>query len=213
VKESGPLVTSDDDLRDAPDAPRTHGFTLWLTGLSGAGKSTLARALAPTLSHCGRRVEVLDGDDLRRHLSPELGYSKADRDANIRRIGFIAHLLSRNGVVAIVAAISPYREARDWVRLQHEVPFIEVYVECPLEVLVQRDPKALYERARRGLVTNLTGVSDPYEPPMNPELTVHTARESLERSCARIINELERRGLIERTPRSIEELGIEGFRT
>jgi adenylyl-sulfate kinase len=195
------LVTPDVDVRGVPDARRAQGFTLWLTGLSGAGKTTLARTLEPALAGCGRRVEVLDGDELRRHLSPELGYSKADRDLNIRRIGFIAHLLSRNGVIAIVAAISPYREARDSVRLQHEVPFIEVFVECPLEVLVQRDTKALYERARSGLVTNLTGVSDPYEPPVKPELTVHTARESVEESCVRIIHELERRGLTERESR------------
>jgi adenylyl-sulfate kinase len=203
VTKTSNFATPAADLGLVSNALGMQGFTLWLTGLSGAGKSTLARSLEPALARYGRRVEVLDGDECRRHLSPELGYTKTDRDTNIKRIGFIAHLLSRNGIVAIVAAISPYREARDWVRSLHKVPFIEVFVECPMEVLIERDPKSLYARARRGLVANLTGVSDPYEPPEKPEITLHTALEPVGESCARIVRELERRRLIEPAPRRI----------
>src|SRR5687767_301225 len=125
----------------------THGFTLWLTGLSGAGKSTLAGAVGAELARRGLRVEILDGDAVRTHLSQGLGFSKDDRDTNVRRIGFVARLLSRNGVVAITAAISPYRELRREVRAQHECPFVEVFVSCPLATVVERDRKGLYARA------------------------------------------------------------------
>jgi adenylyl-sulfate kinase len=170
------------------------GFTLWFTGLSGAGKSTLANAVSAQLRQRGRRVEILDGDEVRMNLSKGLGFSKEDRDTNIRRIGYVAHLLSRNGVVAITAAISPYASVRDEVRAQHGDTFVEVYVECPLDALVKRDVKGLYEKALRGEIKNFTGVSDPYEPPATPEITVRTDRESVEESAGAIIRWLEQNG-------------------
>ena len=173
-----------------------NGFTLWFTGLSGAGKSTLANAVAARLRARGRRVEILDGDEVRMNLSKGLGFSKEDRDTNIRRIGYVAHLLSRNGVVAITAAISPYASVRDEVRAQHGPSFVEVYVECPLDALVKRDVKGLYEKALRGEIKNFTGVSDPYEPPPSAEITVHTDSESVDESTAAIIDWLEQRGLL-----------------
>jgi adenylyl-sulfate kinase len=137
-----------------------EGFTLWFTGLSGAGKSTLANLVAEELRTRGHRVEVLDGDEVRTNLSKGLGFSKQDRDTNIRRIGYVCKLLARNGVVAMSAAISPYREIRDEVRAQH-VRFFEVYVKCPLDTLVERDVKGLYRKALNGEIGNFTGVSDP----------------------------------------------------
>lgn len=177
----------------------TNGFTLWLTGLSGAGKSTLAGAIGAELARRGLRVEILDGDEVRTNLSQGLGFSKVDRDANVRRIGFVARLLSRHGVVAITAAISPYRDARREVRAQHEAPFIEVFVECPLAVLIERDRKGLYARALRGELDHFTGINDPYEPPAAAEVVVRTDRQTIEESVGAIIRELERRGLVERT--------------
>src|SRR5262245_43215380 len=172
------------------------GFTLWLTGLSGAGKSTLAEAVRDEIVALGRRVEILDGDELRRHLSKDLGFSKEDRDTNVRRIGFVARLLSRNGVVAITAAISPYREVRDEVRRAHEAPFIEAFVDCSLDELVRRDRKGLYAKALRGEVPHFTGVSDPYEPPLAPEIHVHTDRDSIAARQASIVAWLQDRGLL-----------------
>ncbi len=175
----------------------THGgFTLWFTGLSGAGKSTLSLAVAQALRARGRRVERLDGDEVRQRLSRGLGFSKADRDENVRRIGFVARLLSRNGAVAIAAAISPYREVRDELRREHEARFVEVFVDCPLEVLIERDPKGLYARALTGQLPNFSGVSDPYEPPLAPEITVRTDRETVERSCDIIVGWLDAERLI-----------------
>ena len=172
------------------------GFTLWFTGLSGAGKSTLSEAITGELRKRGHRVERLDGDEVRLRLSRGLGFSKEDRDENIRRIGFVARLLSRNGAVAIAAAISPYRAVRDEVRRAHEAPFVEVYVDCPLEALVKRDPKGLYAKALRGEISNFSGISDPDEPPVNPDITVHTDRESVEASRDTILGWIERRKLI-----------------
>jgi adenylyl-sulfate kinase len=172
------------------------GFTLWFTGLSGAGKSTLSERMRNALAGEGYRVEVLDGDEVRRNLSDGLGFSKEDRDANIRRIGFVARMLSRNGVVAITAAISPYRTVRDEVRRAHEAPFIEVFVDCGVEELVRRDPKGLYARALRGEILNFTGISDPYEPPAAPEIIVRTDCETVDDSFARIIDWLRQRGLV-----------------
>lgn len=171
------------------------GFTLWFTGLSGAGKSTLARAIEAELRRRGRRVEVLDGDVVRTHLSRGLGFSKEDRDTNIRRIGFVCQLLTRNGVVAIAAAISPYREVRDEVR-QNIGRFVEVYVKCPLDVLVSRDVKGLYRKALNGEIGNFTGVSDPYEEPLNPEVVVETDRETVEESVAKILGVLDKLGYL-----------------
>jgi len=161
------------------------GFTVWLTGVSGAGKSTAARALERRLLDAGSRVEVLDGDVIRSHLCKDLGFSKEDRDENIRRIGFVCELLSRNGVATIVAAISPYRKARMEVRsrVSH---FVEVHMTCPLGVLVERDPKGLYKKAMAGELPHFTGVSDPYEPPDAAEVTIDSSTETPEQSVERI---------------------------
>jgi len=170
------------------------GFTLWFTGLSGAGKSTLAEHLTPILRERGVPVEVLDGDEVRENLSKGLGFSKEDRDTNIRRIGYVANLLSRNGVCAITAAISPYSAVRDEIR-DMTTTFVEVYVEAPLEVVEERDTKGLYKKARAGIIKNFTGVSDPYEHPETPEVTVHTGAESIEESSQKILDYLAERGL------------------
>jgi adenylylsulfate kinase len=183
----------------------TEGFTVWFTGLSGAGKSTLATALADELRARGHRVEVLDGDKVRQDLSKGLSYSKEDRDTNVRRIGYVGRLLSRNGVVAIAAAISPYRDIRDEVRRAHEAPFIEVFVACSLEKLIQRDSKGLYARALKGELEHFTGVSDPYEPPLSPDIVVHTDREDVETSLTDILSALERRGLTEQSLRGAQK--------
>jgi adenylyl-sulfate kinase len=174
----------------------THeGFTLWLTGLSGAGKSTIAGHISKRLKDAGAKVEVLDGDEVRTHLSRGLGFSREDRDINVRRLGFVGGLLSRNGVIAIVAAISPYRATRDEVR-GSVTNFIEVFVDCPMGVLVERDPKGLYKRALAGELANFTGVSDPYEAPLTADIVIESHRETAEASCARIWRELVRRNLI-----------------
>jgi len=172
------------------------GFTVWCTGLSGVGKSTLAAAVREELIRRGRRVEVLDGDEVRAHLGQGLGFSKADRDTNVRRIGYVARLLSRNGVAVIVAAISPYRDVRDEVRCAHEAPFVEVYVECALDELVRRDNKGLYAKALRGEIQQFTGVSDPYEAPVAPDIHVRSDVDGIEACCARIIGWLEAERLI-----------------
>jgi adenylyl-sulfate kinase len=175
------------------------GFVLWFTGLSGAGKSTLSAPIAERLRELGHRVEILDGDEVRTHLSKGLGFSKEDRDTNIRRIGFVAELLARNGVVAITAAISPYRDVRDEVRgkvTRHGAGFVEVYVSCPIDVLAERDVKGLYKKALAGEVKNFTGVSDPYEPPLAPEVTVHSDREAVLESAEKILGALAARGLV-----------------
>jgi adenylyl-sulfate kinase len=166
-----------------------EGFTVWFTGLSGAGKSTLARLLAQRLREMERRVELLDGDEVRQNLSSGLGFTKEDRDANIRRIAYVARLLSRNGVVAITAAISPYRAIRDEARASIR-NFVEVYVDCPLEVCEQRDVKGLYARARAGEIQHFTGISDPYEPPLDPEVWLHTDRENPDQDVEIIISKL-----------------------
>jgi adenylyl-sulfate kinase len=174
-----------------------EGFTLWFTGLSGAGKSTLATMAAAEFLRLRYRVEVLDGDEVRTNLSKGLGFSKEDRDTNIRRIGYVCRLLARNGVIAIAAAISPYRAIRDEVRSQH-ARFFEVYVDCPLETLIRRDVKGLYKKALAGELSGFTGVSDPYEAPLNPELVITTDREAPGASLARLLAGLESRGFISR---------------
>src|SRR5271167_2406123 len=166
------------------------GFTLWFTGLSGAGKSTIANLAAQELRLRGHRVEILDGDEVRTNLSKGLGFSKDDRDTNIRRIGYVCKLLARNGVIAISAAISPYREIRDEVRAQHD-HFFEVYVKCPLDTLVERDVKGLYAKALRGEIASFTGVSDPYEEPLDPELVIESHRETVQESLQRLLQALE----------------------
>jgi adenylylsulfate kinase len=172
-----------------------RGFTLWFTGLSGAGKTTIANAVEPLLRERGLKVEVLDGDVVRTNLGKGLGFSKEDRDTNILRIGFVAHLLSRNGVAAITAAISPYRDIRDQVR-QQIGDFVEVYVKCPLDELVKRDVKGLYAKAIRGEIANFTGVSDPYEEPLAPEVVVETDRETVDESVSKVLAALEERGYL-----------------
>jgi len=175
------------------------GFILWFTGLSGAGKSTLSAALAETFKERGYKVEVLDGDEVRTNLSKGLGFSKEDRDTNIRRIGYVARLLARNGVIAMTAAISPYREIRDEIRAATEadgVPFVEAYVECPIDVLAERDVKGLYKKALAGEIANFTGVSDPYEAPHSPEVHTHSDCESVEQSLGTILAYLETQKLI-----------------
>lgn len=172
------------------------GATIWFTGLSGAGKTTVATLVEQELRSRGHRVEVLDGDIVRTHLSKGLGFSKEDRDENIRRIGFVCNLLSRNGVYSIAAAISPYREIRDEVRATAGGLFLEVYVACPVEECARRDVKGLYAKAFAGEIKNFTGVSDPYEPPLNPEVILYTDRESPEQSAARVIAALEAHGLL-----------------
>jgi len=159
------------------------GVTVWLTGLPSAGKSTIARALEKRLLDEGRRVEVLDGDVVRTHLTRDLGFSRDDRDENVRRIGFVAHLLSRNGVIVLCPVIAPYRAARDEVRALHEDGrFLEVYVSTPVDVCSERDVKGLYAEQKAGNISGLTGVDDPYEPPLNPDVLVPTETQSLDES-------------------------------
>lgn len=171
------------------------GLTVWLTGLSGAGKSTASNLLAERLRALGAKVEVLDGDIVRTHLSKGLSFSKEDRDENVRRIGFVCELLTRNGVIAIVAAISPYRAVRDEIRARIS-NFIEVYVECPVDALVGRDVKGLYKRALAGEIEHFTGISDPYERPLAPEVTIHTLRETPEESVTKILDVIQAMELI-----------------
>lgn len=169
------------------------GFTLWFTGLSGAGKSTLSAPVAALLTQQGYKVEVLDGDEVRTHLSKGLGFSKEDRDTNIRRIGWVAKTLSKHGVVAITAAISPYRDVRNEVRAWVETAgagFVEVYVKCPIAVLAERDVKGLYKKALAGEIKNFTGVSDPYEEPLNPDVVVDSSRETIDESAQKIVDKL-----------------------
>ena len=165
------------------------GFTIWFTGLSGAGKSTLSEAVERRFKQHGRHVEILDGDIVRTHLSKGLGFSREDRDTNIKRIAFVCSLLTRNGVACISAAIAPYREARQWAR-QEIGNFVEVYVKCPLHVCRQRDVKGLYKLVDEGKIKHFTGVDDPYEEPEHPELVIETDQETVEQSVHRIFAKL-----------------------
>jgi len=165
------------------------GVTIWFTGLSGAGKSTISQAVEKELRALGLKVEALDGDVVRQNLTKGLGFSKADRDENIRRVGFVAHLLTRNQVIVMVSAISPYREIRDEVR-QKIGNFVEVYVNTPLEICEKRDVKGLYKKARAGEIKNFTGIDDPYEPPLTPELECRTDLQSLEESVSQVLAKL-----------------------
>ena len=171
------------------------GFTLWFTGMSGAGKSTIATILEKELRNKNLKVEILDGDVVRTHLSKGLGFSKEDRDINIRRIGYVVSLLSRNGVIAIAAAISPYREIRNEVRGMHK-HFVEIYVKCPLEVLEKRDVKGLYQKAKAGEIKQFTGISDPYEEPLSPEIVVETDKETPEQSVNKVLKWLKENNYI-----------------
>ena len=172
-----------------------RGVTVWFTGLSGAGKTTIRMAVEQQLRAHGYKVEVLDGDIVRENLTKGLGFSKADRDENIRRIGFVAHLLTRNEVIVLVSAISPYREIRDEVR-QKVGDFVEVYVNAPLETCEERDVKGLYKKARAGEIKQFTGIDDPYEAPINPEVECKTHLETLEESTAKVLSALRELGYL-----------------
>jgi adenylylsulfate kinase len=173
-----------------------RGFTLWFTGLPCTGKSTLAELVAKEFVRRGRSVEILDGDVVRQNLTKGLTFSKEDRDENIRRIGFVCALLSKHGAIAISAAISPYRAVRDEVRSKTE-NFVEIFVDTPLELCIQRDVKGMYKKALAGEMKNFTGISDPYEPPLHPELVIETQNEGPERSAVRILEKLEQLGFVE----------------
>ena len=171
-----------------------NGFVLWLTGLSGAGKSTIASAVAPSLVERGHRVEVLDGDEVRTNLCQGLGFSREDRDTNIARIGYVAGKLAKHGVAVVVAAISPYRDARDKIR-SSVADFVEVHVAAPVETCAERDVKGLYAKALAGEIKNFTGVSDPYEEPLEPEILLHTERETVQESVRIVLDWLEAKHL------------------
>ncbi|AFZ30192.1 Adenylyl-sulfate kinase [Gloeocapsa sp. PCC 7428] len=175
------------------------GLILWLTGLSGSGKTTLAKGIERELKERGCLVELLDGDVVRTNLSKGLGFSREDRDTNIRRIGFVANLLSRNGVIVIAAVVSPYRAARDELRRTTN-NFVEVYVNAPLEVCEMRDVKGLYAMARAGEIRAFTGIDDPYEEPLTPDIICYTAEETVEESVTKVIAELQQREYVSEKP-------------
>jgi adenylylsulfate kinase len=175
------------------------GYVLWFTGLSGSGKTTVADLVEQALRERGAAVERLDGDEVRRHLSAELGFSRADRDANVLRIGFVAGLLSRNGIGVIASAISPYAGTRARVR-EMTTNFTEIFVDAPLDACMERDVKGLYAKALAGEIANFTGVSDPYEPPERPEVHLRTDRETPEKSAARVLDYMQARGWIREAP-------------
>ena len=180
----------------------SQAYTLWFTGMSGAGKSTLSALVANELRNRGLKVELLDGDEVRANLNQDLSFSKADRDMNIRRIGYVCHLLTRNDVWCISAAISPYRDMRDHNR-KLIGNFIEIYVECSLNKLAERDVKGLYKKAMAGEIKNFTGVSDPYEPPLHPEIQVNSEKETVDESIGKIVSYLESKGLIPKSKAAV----------
>ena len=194
-RSSGPTSRSPAELPVFCAAVELPGCCLWFTGLSGAGKSTIANIVVDELRARGRKVELLDGDEVREHLSKGLGFSKADRDTNIRRIGWVASVLARNGVVSVTAAISPYRSVRDEVRGWID-NFVEIHVATSLEECEARDVKGLYAKARAGEIPEFTGVSDPYEPPLAPEITLETAGQTPEESAAEVVAWLEAHNLL-----------------
>jgi len=177
------------------ETKKQKGFTLWFTGLSGSGKSTIAERVALRLQRKGIRVEILDGDIVRTHLSKGLGFSREDRDENIKRVGFVCQLLTRNGVVAVASVISPYRETRDYNRKAIK-DFVEVFTRCPVEVCAQRDLKGLYQKAASGEIKGFTGVDDPYEPPLHAEVVCHTDQESVDESVEKVLKKIEELGYV-----------------
>ena len=172
-----------------------EGFVLWFTGLSGSGKSTIADRVAEKLRERGLKIERLDGDTVRKSLTRDLGFSERDRNENIRRVAFVAKLLSRNGVGVIASFISPYRKIRNHVR-EEVTNFVEVYAKCPLEICIERDPKGLYKKALNGEIENFTGISHPYEEPENPEILLETDKETVDECVDKVINKLEEFGLV-----------------
>ena len=176
-------------------AQSKRGMTVWFTGLSGAGKTTIAQAVGEDLRRRGWSVELLDGDAVRQYLSRGLSFSKEDREENIRRIGFVAKLLTRNGVIVLISAIAPYRQVREEVRRDIE-DFVEVYVNAPLEVCERRDVKGLYQKARRGEIKHFTGIDDPYESPLDPQVECRTAEESVAESAAKVLRKLVEAGYV-----------------
>ena len=178
---------------------KAQGFTLWFTGLPCSGKTTISNIVEKELRKRGLSVESLDGDEVRQHLSSDLGFSKEDRDKHIQRIGFIAKLLSRNGVATLASFVSPYKAIRDHVRSEIE-NFVEIYVKCPVEVCIQRDVKGMYKKALAGEIKNFTGISDPYEEPLNPELILDADKETPEESAWKVIQKIENLGYIPITP-------------
>lgn len=171
------------------------GFVVWLTGLSGSGKTTIGRSLKTQLEELGMRVELLDGDEVRKQLSPDLGFTKADRETHARRVVYLSKLLARNGIITLVSLIAPYRSFRDYSRKEIG-DYVEVYVKTPLETCIKRDPKGLYKKALKGEITDMTGLQDPYEEPVNPELVIETERLNVEESARKILNTLKELGHI-----------------
>ena len=184
------------DPRLSPGDNRIKGIAVWLTGLSGSGKTTISIPLQKRLEEMGYRVQTLDGDVVRQKLTPDLSFSKEDRDKNIKRVTFVAELLVRHGIIVLCAFISPYREERRYAR-RETVRFVEVYVKCPLEICEERDVKGLYLKARRGEIKHFTGIDDPYEEPEHPEITVETDNLSVEEEVEVIINHLQENNFIE----------------
>jgi adenylylsulfate kinase len=172
-----------------------EGFTLWFTGLPCSGKSAVGDRVAEILKEKGHRVERLDGDVVRQDLTRDLGFSKKDRDENIRRVTFVAKLLSRNGVAVLTSFISPYREMRDRAR-KETTNFVEIYAKAPLEVCIQRDVKGMYQKAIRGEIKEFTGISDPYEEPLNAEIVLETDKETVDESVRKVLLRLEELGLV-----------------
>jgi len=173
-----------------------RGFVVWLEGLSGSGKTTLSRGLAPALRSAGWKVEILDGDEVRQMFSPELGYNRKDRELHARRVSYVARMLARNGVATLVAMITPYETSRQAARADVETPFEEVWLRCPLEICQARDPKGIYRKAAAGTVRRITGVDDPFEEPLNPDLVVDTATASVPACVELILRHLASRGLV-----------------
>ena len=174
------------------------GVVVWLTGLPGSGKTTVARGVAEELRRKGFRVEVLDGDEVRKWLSPEAGFTREDRRRHLIRVAHVSRLLARNGVIVLCSFVSPYRDVRREIReiVERDAPFVEVYVKCSLEECIRRDPKGLYRRALRGEIKHFTGISDPYEPPENPELELDTESESVEENVRKLLEYLVARGYV-----------------
>jgi adenylylsulfate kinase len=183
-------------------AADTHadGFVVWIEGLSGSGKTTLSQETASYLRSAGWRAEILDGDELRRLVFPELGWSRKDRETHARRVSYVARLLARNGVAVLVAMITPYETSRQAARSVEGARFTEIWLKCPLEVCQQRDPKGIYRRTTQGAVAHMTGVDDPFEEPLNPDLTVDTSAESTAASLGRILDHLRAKGFIGLAP-------------